>query len=485
MKRKIIALCLIVAMLGVAVIGGTMAYFTDTAEAVNVMTIGSVKIEQIEKEWKDGALVDYTQAKPLLPYVGDLGWANTTADDGAFRTFTMNNVVDKIVQVENTGRSDAYVRTIFAFEVGEYTKTADLWYKVLGISNNAYNGAEFKFDGTWEWSDKTDDDMIVEINGNNYIIVTATHLNAVKPGETTIPSLLQIYMSKDAKQEDAAKLDGNKNGTYDILVISQAIQANGFNDAKTALNAGFEEVTAANAKEWFNELIIPTVVETADELKAALAKGGSIILAADIDDWDADATVTVPAGKTVNLDLNGNTITAEAKGTGNREIFLVKGDMTVTNGTIDLTATVDQGWSAMATAFDVTAGGVLNLDGVTIDVSGTSMAFCVHLNNWGEVTLNAENTTFKSSYIAVRAFNSGYDMNNITIKNSTLEGKYGFWVHNYTAADFGTQEKADAQAKLLNLDVFNGTNTFNVIKNPGILGFTNEILLNEAGQPIA
>lgn len=320
MKRKIIALCLIVAMLGVAVIGGTMAYFTDTAEAVNVMTIGSVKIEQIEQERNAaGELVPFTQAKPLLPYVGNLGWANTTADNGAFRTFTMKNVVDKIVQVENTGRSDAYVRTIFAFEVGEYTKTADLWYKVLGISNNAYNGSEFKFDGAWAWSDKMDDSMIVEINGNNYLIVTATHLNAVKPGETTIPSLLQVYMSKDADNEEAEKLDGNKNGTYDILVISQAIQASGFSDAMTALNADFGEVTTAKAKEWFGDLEIPVLISSSEDLVEVLTAAGAanagdtvIALASDLDmtgkAWTPIKVDGYHGADIVTIDGQGHTI---------------------------------------------------------------------------------------------------------------------------------------------------------------------------------
>ena len=110
----------------------------------------------------------------------------------------------------------------------------------------------------------------------------------------------------------------------------------------------------------------------------------------------------------------------------------------------------------------MTDGGVLNLNGVTANnLGGSDMAFVVHLNNWGEVTLNVNNSTLKSSYIAVRVFNSGYDMNNVSIYNSTLIGASNcFWVHNYTVEDFGTEEKAKAQQALLNLDIKNGTNTF-------------------------
>ena len=53
MKKKITALCLAVAMLAVAVIGGTLAYFTDTDSRENVFTVGSIKIKLHE----DNALI--------------------------------------------------------------------------------------------------------------------------------------------------------------------------------------------------------------------------------------------------------------------------------------------------------------------------------------------------------------------------------------------------------------------------------------------
>ena len=43
-------------------------------------------------------------------------------------------------------------------------------------------------------------------------------------------------------------------GSYEVLVLSQAVQAKGFtgdNAATTALNAAFGEVNATNAYNWF------------------------------------------------------------------------------------------------------------------------------------------------------------------------------------------------------------------------------------------
>lgn len=196
-------------------------------------------------------------------------------------------------------------------------------------------------------------------------------------------------------------------------------------------------------------------------------------------DTEMDAVI-VAKGKKITLDLNGKTVSNITSGTGNQDVILVNGTLNVTNGTITTEHKGENlGWSAMSTIFDITAGGVVNLNGVTAkNLGGTDMGFVAHLNNWGEVTLTAENCTLESNYVAVRVFNSGYDKNNVTIKNSTLKGgNYAVWVHNYTVADFGTAEKAIAQQKLLNFNLTEG-NTF-VGKNdtPIRLGMTGSMYL--------
>lgn len=51
MKKKIITMCLTVCLAATAVIGGTLAYFTDTDNAENVFTVGNVDIELTEPGW--------------------------------------------------------------------------------------------------------------------------------------------------------------------------------------------------------------------------------------------------------------------------------------------------------------------------------------------------------------------------------------------------------------------------------------------------
>ena len=199
-------------------------------------------------------------------------------------------------------------------------------------------------------------------------------------------------------------------------------------------------------------------------------------------------TITIANGQSVVINLNKYTISGAFSNEKNQEMFLVKGNLTVKNGNIEMIATNEQNWNAMSTVFDVTAGGVLNIDNAFVEhKGGTAMNFCVHLNNWGEVTLNVTNdSTLKATYIPVRVFNSGNDMNNVTIKASLLEGKYCLWVHNYTLADFGTQEKVDAHKALLNFDFYGAENgntfAYTNAKAPVIYGFTDSIYATKDGE---
>ena len=235
-------------------------------------------------------------------------------------------------------------------------------------------------------------------------------------------------------------------------------------------------------------------VSNASELQQAIDEGKEhIILTDDIDlndllslfsraTTDTDPKLVINKGNTFTIDLNSKKLSATSSLTTNpREMFLVKGNLTVVNGTIEYKHIGENmEWNGMTTIFDITDGGVLNLDGVVAkNLGGTDMTFVAHLNNWGEVTLNVDNSTLEAPYIAVRAFNSGYDMNNITIKNSTLKGKYCFWVHNYKAAGdaVGTDET-------LNLDILDGTNTFipNEGRAPILYGFANPIYYDANGN---
>ena len=98
MKKKILSLCLVAALIAVAVVGSTLAYFTDTDEAVNVFTMGNVDILLKEDNGDETKL------------------GSEYAEDAAYRTWLTKQflqpsiTIEKDVWVENVGRNDAYVR---------------------------------------------------------------------------------------------------------------------------------------------------------------------------------------------------------------------------------------------------------------------------------------------------------------------------------------------------------------------------------------
>ncbi len=232
----------------------------------------------------------------------------------------------------------------------------------------------------------------------------------------------------------------------------------------------------------------------AEAWDAAVAGGYELKLVENVT-LDADNTITLAEGATATLDLNGKTLSlvsnddtevTRAAKSGNRVGFDVRGTMTVKNGTVVYKHEgTDMGWGAMVEPFYVGFNGTLNVESATIEnLGGSAMAYAVDLVNASApngATLNVNNSTLKSSYIAVRVFNnSKTGVNHVNIYDSTLAGKFCFWVHMYAAA--GDSYGTDAT---LDLDILNGTNTFSYTgKAPILYGFANTIYLSESGIPL-
>lgn len=64
MKKKIMALCLVACLASTAIIGGTLAYFTDNEKADNVFTVGNVDIVLTEPNWDDTGKAEAKDAYP-------------------------------------------------------------------------------------------------------------------------------------------------------------------------------------------------------------------------------------------------------------------------------------------------------------------------------------------------------------------------------------------------------------------------------------
>lgn len=108
MKKKITAIALIVAILAVGIIGGTLAYFTDTTQAeVNTFTVGKVDINLTEPNWDKEA--DHT----LMPgHSYDKNPTITVAQDSQDAYVFLKMDMNKYVSLVNLMGVDAYKNNI-------------------------------------------------------------------------------------------------------------------------------------------------------------------------------------------------------------------------------------------------------------------------------------------------------------------------------------------------------------------------------------
>lgn len=282
MKKRILTLSLVIALIATC-FAGTLAYLQDTDAAKNTMTLGKVDIEQLEYErvvdengnWvstgeKDsyGFVPDklqvFTQDKPMYPAVfteGAIDWDDRVEGymqswgqvgaSGNAKLFddSVKNTVDKMVFVKNTGKNDVYVRTLVALEQGSVA--TDNFDKVIKTNSDYQHGTTA---GHWDRETVAGN---VKIGDSTYYIYCYTYRGpnsnpngVLEVGKVSYPSLLQVYMLPEATNADVTAVDGNANGKYDILVLSQAVQTAGFDNATTALDTAFGDVTAATAAEW-------------------------------------------------------------------------------------------------------------------------------------------------------------------------------------------------------------------------------------------
>ena len=384
------------------------------------------------------------------------------------------------IEVRNVASS---FNTVTGF--GEGTATiygeTDLFVKVAGEDIQVNNNQKY---------------AELEVGGKSYVYVTMDYLPIISSKEVP-KDLVEIKLLIDTDQPTAIE------HTFSSVPVQRNYRTNivgNLISSTTEFNVVVDEEWAGGYDVENGNVSTEVNVDSAEELLDAFENEevDEIVLNDNIDLNDLfnltkaaesteDPTLTIGAGRTLTIDLNGKTLSATSSQTGkNYNMFDVRGTFTVKNGIMEYEHKGENmGWGASTNLFNVTAGGVLNLEGVTAkNLGGSDMGFVVHLNNWGEVTLNAENCTLESNYVPVRVFNSGPNMNNVTIKNSTLKGvSTSFWVHNYTKDDFGTQEKADSQKELLNLNIYNQGNTF--IPDPdekGLrYGFTNSIRTDAYG----
>ena len=269
MKKKIVAICLCVALLAIAIVGATLAYFTDTKSATNTFTVGNVKIDLIESRFHregndnsgDTSIPDPTQTASGMKYVTDGHKAFTDAEIKAdAETYRDNYLavkgenmvpgrgVAKCPYVVNTGANDAYVR--IRVMVPSAANNDFVAVKDGGVITNQWcttslTCGEFKGSAQAGWPVI---EKGVEKDGMKYDVYTFTRTEPLKAGAMTEWNVWNfIGINKDATSADIQKaVDAraitatDKTMSLNVLVEADAIQAEGFDNA-TAAFAAFDK----------------------------------------------------------------------------------------------------------------------------------------------------------------------------------------------------------------------------------------------------
>ena len=252
MKKKITAIFLCVALLATAIVGASLAYFTDTDSAKNTFTVGNVKIKLLESSLhreNAGVANGATSDSELWSNVDKEGTGNTNKYKAGDTFYTDEQIeadaaeyecdkvklnpsqsYHKMPYVKNTGANDAYIRIRVMIP-------ADLDTAILNSSmytTTAIKSGEFTY--------AYDNSGTVDRDGIKYNVYTFTRVEPLKSGELTYWNVWgTIHMDADVTNEEIASLFGEgktyADGTFPVLVEADAIQADGFANATDAFTA--------------------------------------------------------------------------------------------------------------------------------------------------------------------------------------------------------------------------------------------------------
>ena len=235
MKKKIISLCLVVALGATAVIGGTLAYFTDTDAETNVFTYGNVSIDLKE---------DFVQESKLKPGM-DVNKDAWIVNDGNEDAYVWAEILIPSALDDNDDNSPAAPGLgnslhfnypgMYAAEYAQNKDANAKWYnedlsKLWYMQHNA-DDVSYGYMGT---------ELVGDVTYNKFICL---YKDVLKAGEATSYFMDKVYMDSKVTQAETdgylVLADGSTqyNGPWQIVVRAYGIQAEGFNSVVEAWKA--------------------------------------------------------------------------------------------------------------------------------------------------------------------------------------------------------------------------------------------------------
>ena len=261
MKKKLTAIFLCVALAAIAIVGASLAYFTDTKSATNTFTVGNVKIDLIESRFHrqgndnsgDTSIPDPTGTASGMKYLNAGAKAFTDdefkADAEKYSEYIGErgkNMVPgrnfaKCPYVVNSGANDAYVRIRVMIPHDGDVDNGGIINAMF--CSTATSSGEFQQGANGENWPVVEMNGYTGDNGLKYDVYTYTRTEPLKAGAMTEWNVWNfVGIGKNVTNADIEKAIENgvitktNNGalSLNVLVQADAIQAEGFADAAAA-----------------------------------------------------------------------------------------------------------------------------------------------------------------------------------------------------------------------------------------------------------
>ena len=263
-KKKLLVLSLCVVLAAIAIAGASLAYFTDTKSATNTFTVGNVKIDLLESRFHrqgsgssgDTSIPAPTQTASGMKYVSDGATIFTDAEikeDAAKYSEYIGergkNMVPgrnfaKCPYVVNTGANDAYVRIRVMIPHDGDVDNGGIINAMF--CSSATSTGEFQHGANGENWPVVEMNAYTDDNGLKYDVYTFTRTEPLKAGAMTEWNVWNfVGIGKNVTSADIQtavekgfiKVSEDGTMTVNVLVQADAIQAEGFVDAKAAFAA--------------------------------------------------------------------------------------------------------------------------------------------------------------------------------------------------------------------------------------------------------
>lgn len=417
MKKKITALALVVVLVALLLTSMTIAYFTDTENATNVFTVGSIDLDLWEYKADESGVQE-----PL-----------EEVESNIYENILPGVKYIKNPTVENEGDNDAYVRMLVTVPHDVFLAIAEK----AGTLEAVFGGHD---SNKWERAD------ILIDEANNTITYVYNYTGYDKTGvlaPNTEPVTLfdSFTLPAGLTQEDLASWE-----SFYINVTAQAIQKEGFDSQSDALAALATEAPVSG--------VTGVLVESAEELAAALNSGAYVVLTSTV---NGDATNNYLRDKeseymwTVGGTLMGGKIEADegvdfALSVINEDSWFNTSAAAATVNAVTIETNAGYGVYAQAIHADVTLNKVtINNSwggGIQADYGGST----VYLNDCTIVAADGTSSAVAYQQVAVAAAGNS----NIVINSGDYTGKYAVYVYNsggtitINGGNFNGELKTDA-----------------------------------------